>query len=130
MKKKCIFYKSSEIYDRHVYFDLDNAKEILEYVTQNERFKMKFEYILDRILEQKFSTYDDYKKLTGYKDISEMRFFPNKENGRIYCKEVKLGGGTIWIIASKLLVKKKSNNIDKSIKAILASIEKYEYEIV
>ena len=73
--------------------------------------------------------YDDYVRLTGYADLSEMRFFPNGENARIYCKEVNTADGKYFVIAAKFLAKKKSQKIDKAIDQLIKPIEKYEYEL-
>ncbi len=128
MKRKCILYKTSPIYHRYICFDEAVAEEILNYITDPKK-KKKLDYIVNRILCQDFMYYDDYVKLNGYADLSEMRFFPNGENARIYCKEVNTGNGNYFVIAAKFLAKKKSQKIDKAIDQLIKPIEKYEYEL-
>lgn len=71
--------------------------------------------------------YDDYVKLEG--SISEMRLFPGGKNIRIYCKEIRGDNGSFYVVAAKLLAKKKDQKITKAIKQIIEPIEKYEYEL-
>lgn len=96
--------------------------------TDDKKIGKKFDYIVNRILNQRNMYYDDYVRLSGYENISEIRLFPNGINGRIYCKEMRLPNGNFYIIAVKLLPKKTSNKIDKAIIQFIKPIEQYEYE--
>jgi hypothetical protein len=127
MKKKCVLYKSSELYPRHVCLDAETAEEILSF-TDDPKIKKKFDYIVNRILNQDFIYYDDYVKLIGYDHLAEMRIFPNGLNARIYCKEESSTDGNYYIVAAKLLPKKTSEKIDKAIDQLIKPIQKYEYE--
>lgn len=71
MKREFFIYKSSTIYNKHIYVDSANAKEIHEIIKNDQE---KFDRIKLRILETEHHYYDKYKKLPGYKDITEMRF--------------------------------------------------------
>ena len=62
MKRKCIIYKSSERFNRHIAIDLEEAEEITDFLESAKYYK-KFDYISDRILEQKFMYYDDYEQI-------------------------------------------------------------------
>lgn len=128
MKRKCILYKSSNVFKRHIYIDFENSKEILEYIKGNDK---KFRYIVGRILEQNFMYYDDYKpiEIVGKKGITEMRIHPNGINGRVYCREISTKNGDCFVIAIKVLVKKKSMDISKALENTLKPLLDYEYEL-
>ena len=127
MKRTAEIYRSSTIYEkRHVCFDEECAHEILD-LMENPKVAQKLNYIFDRILEQRFIYYDDYVKIED--GISEMRIFPNGMNARIYCKEVKSEEGDFFVIAAKLLPKKKSRKINKEIQQLIDPIKKYEYTV-
>lgn len=134
MVRQCTIIKTSEIFaNRHICIDIQNADEISEVLFQNEKYAEKFEYITGRILEQANIYYDDYRRIENDSGIrvSEMRFFPNGDNCRVYCREITLQGNMFCIIMAKLLPKKKpSGKIDKAIKQIINSIKDYEYEII
>ena len=125
MKRKCIIYKSSERFNRHIAIDLEEAEEITDFLESAKYYK-KFDYISDRILEQKFVYYDDYEQIED--NVTCMRFFPNGINARIYCQEVTINGKMFCIIMSKFLLK-KSNSINKAIQSKFDALKKYEYEI-
>ncbi len=127
-KRKFIEYKTSSQYNRVVCIDEEIGQDILDFLS-NKTVEKKFNYIVNRILEQRFVNYEEYEKLTQFNDISEMRIFPNGMNARIYCKEVNSISGTKYIIAAKLLEKKKSQNINKELNNFIKPIEDYEYEI-
>jgi hypothetical protein len=57
-----------------------------------------------------------------------MIFFPNAENIRVYCQEVRIKGEIFCIIMSKIL-KKKSRGINKTIQSPIDALKKYDYEI-
>jgi hypothetical protein len=115
--------------ERHFFIDpecLQDIKKLLE----DQKFKKKLNYIVDRILNLNIRYYEDYVKLITFNSLTEIRLFPNGMNARIYCKEGYTEEGTLLIIASKFLEKKKANKIAKEIQNRLRIIEKYEYEII
>jgi hypothetical protein len=128
VKRQCFHFKSSSIYNRHIYIDAENAEEIYSYIQGNQK---KFSYIIRRILEQNYMYYDDYKKIEiyGKKGLSEMRVHPNGQNGRIYCKEISNEDGQFFVIAIKVLLKKKSQKINKEIEDSIKGLLDYEYDI-
>ena len=128
MKKSFVHYQSSERFPRHVCLDEDTADIILDFL-EDESIKKKFDYILDRVLEQDCRFYKDYIKLTGYEDLTEFRLFPNGINARIYCKEVTSSTGQLFIIGIVLLPKKKPQTSSKQIKQTWNAISKYEYDV-
>ncbi|MVN21090.1 hypothetical protein [Mucilaginibacter arboris] len=125
MKRKCIIYKSSERFNRHIAIDFEEAKEIIDFL-EDVKCNKKFEYISDRILEQASMYYDDYEQIES--NITCMRFFPNGINARIYCQEVTIHGEIFCIVMSKYLLK-KSNSINKFIQSKIDALKSYEYEI-
>ena len=92
-------------------------------VPKNEK---KFDYLVTRMLEQPNMYFDNYEQIED--NITCMRFFPNGENIRIYCQEVNIQGEIFCIIMSKFL-KKKSDDINKSIQAQIDTLKTYRYEI-
>lgn len=127
MKRDCISYRHSDLYQRHVFIDAEIAEEL--YGLLRERwFRAKFDYIVNRIIYQNFIYYaDGYVKLKEYQNISEMRLFPNGQNMRIYCKEISLNDGNFYVIAAKLLCKKKSDSFEKKLDSFVKPLELYEY---
>lgn len=107
--------------------DAHIAEELLLFI-DDPKVAKKFEYIVNRILNQGNIYYDDYEKLSNYDHLSEIRIFPNGQNARIYCKEVSTADGNFYIIAAKLLPKKTSQKIEKTIDQMIKPVEKYEYE--
>ena len=97
---------------------------------EDDKFKKKLNYIIERILNLNTRYYEDYIKLITFNSLTEIRLFPNGMNARIYCKEGHTEEGTLLIIASMFLEKKKSNKITKELQNRLRIIEKYEYEII
>ena len=97
---------------------------------EDDKFKKKLNYIIERILNLNTRYYEDYIKLITFNSLTEIRLFPNGMNARIYCKEGYTEEGTLLIIASMFLEKKKSNKITKELQNRLRIIEKYKYEII
>ena len=97
---------------------------------EDDKFKKKLNYIIERILNLNTRYYEDYIKLITFNSLTEIRLFPNGMNARIYCKEGYTEEGTLLIFASMFLEKKKSNKITKELQNRLRIIEKYEYEII
>lgn len=130
MTRKCRIIHSSSIYNRHLCIDIEIEKELTELLINNEKYARKFRYLAGRILEQSNMYYDNYQLLErdGSTKITEMRFFPNGDNCRVYCKEQIIDGKWHCIIMARLLLKKKSQSINKSIKPLLETIKEYEYE--
>lgn len=127
MARKCLLYKSSTVYKRHVCIDAENAEDILAFL-ENPKIRRKFDYIVNRILSQNFIYYEEFENLTGYDNVSEFRIFPNGLNARIYCKEVSANNGNFYVVAAKLLAKKKSDPLNKKISSFIKPIESYIYE--
>ncbi len=128
MAKQCVLYDVSGIMPRRVYIDFDIAEELFDFIS-DAKIKKKFDYVVNQILNQPHMHYENYVQLSGFKNITEIRLFPNGINARIYCKEININGIGICVIAAKLLPKKSKQKIDKSIIQIIKPIENYEYEI-
>jgi hypothetical protein len=125
VKRDCFIYKSSEAFKKHIYVDKGNAKDIYNFIKGNYD---KFNRIGLRVLETENHYYKNYEKAQSFNKIYEMRFLGNP-NGRIYCREVKGADGRFCIVMGKVVVYKKSEKIDKSIKSQLKVLETYEYQI-
>ena len=106
--------------------DAENAEEIADFL-EDKKVRDKFDYIVNRILEQPHIHYEGgYEKLQSFKDMSEFRIFPNGMNARIYCKEVLANEGNFYVIAAKFVPKKK--DFDKKLIAFIKPIEDYTYD--
>jgi len=125
VKRECFLYKSSTIYNKHIYVDKGNAKDILKIIKEDQ---VKFNRIKLRILETDHHYYPKYEKLKNYDGLTEMRFLGNP-NARIYCKEFKAKDGRFIILMGKSKQYKKSDDINKVIKEQLKVLQKYEYDI-
>ena len=112
--------------------DVDEWKEIFEYINQDEKHKKKFRYICGIILDGHRNTdvYDKENINDNCKDVTAMKFFKGNDNDRIYCKEVSLEDKTVVVIACRLLIKKKSQKNNKKTNPIINSVGKSEYEII
>jgi hypothetical protein len=125
VKRECFLYKSSDAFNKHFYIDRASAKDILKVIkTQHP----KFNRLRIRVLETENHYYQYYEKTKGFNNITEMRFLGNP-NGRIYCREFRAKNGDFCIVLGKCIEYKKSETIDKSIKAQLKVLETYEYEL-
>jgi hypothetical protein len=118
------------LFRRHICIDVEGADEILK-ILKIKKYKLKFDYIAGRILEQNFMYYDDYQQIDTTSDgkITEMRFFPNGDNCRIYCKEETIDGGTFCIIMAKVIEKKKSQKLNKKIRPLIDTLKTYKYDL-
>lgn len=130
-KRKCIIVRSSDVYNRHICIDLESFDEIEPVLFDGGKYEKKFKYIANRILNEANVYFDLYEKIDNEKgiNISEMKFFPNNDNCRVYCQEISDGANTFYVVMAKILLKKKSQKIGKSITQMIDAIKKYEYEI-
>ena len=75
-----------------IYIDDVNSKEILSFITKDNRHRKKFNFIADIILEghRNSELYDKENINERCKDVTAMKFFKGQENARIYCMEITL----------------------------------------
>jgi hypothetical protein len=131
VKRSCTIFQSSEEYGspfkRFVCVDVDNADEIFECIEKNRK---RFNYILKRTLTQHQMHWDcyDVENRAYVKDVTAFKF-DDRQNSRIYCKEVKSQNGIFYIICAVAHSKKVQRN-DKRIDTIIEKISTYEYEII
>ncbi|MDP9047841.1 MAG: hypothetical protein M3N14_06875 [Bacteroidota bacterium] len=127
MKRECIAIRSSDTLNRHICVDTKGAKDILKFLKTEQE---DFQDIVDQILEQPNPRFRFYIKLKyGYNNVSEMRFNVGRKNERIYCHETTNKHGQLCVVMSKFWGKKTSEGIDKKIKPVIDSIERYVYNI-
>lgn len=62
------------------------------------------------------------------KGVRAMKFFKGQENARIYCREVTMDDRTFIIIASELLLSKKTQKINQKILNIIHKVACYDYK--
>lgn len=131
MKRKAFILQKSENGRKAICIDEANAKILLEFLNKDERHKKKFRYISELILRGIRNTelYDKENINKRAKHVTAMKFFKGQENARIYCKEQRLNNQLFVIICCELIVSKKSQSNNKSIRALIDKISNYEYEI-
>jgi hypothetical protein len=131
LKRSTTFYKKSKDGKIAIHFDNINKDEIIAYVTQNDKFKKKFNLISDLILSRIRNTqlYDKEDINDNCKDVTAMKFFKQGANGRIYCKEVKSGDGILVVIAAIVHEKKKSQKNSAKEISMINKVGGYEYEL-
>jgi hypothetical protein len=127
--RDCEQIKVSTDRTRAIFIDLENKKEILEYLRRSDRHRKKFEYIIGLILENIRNTevYDKEDINDKCKDVTAMKFFKNGSNDRIYCKEVRSGQGCYIVIMGILHEKKKTQKNSAREIARINAIGGYEY---
>jgi hypothetical protein len=127
VKRKCTAIAFSDTFNRHLCVDDKEQNAVFKFLAKN---KSQFKTLTDRILEQRFPYYTNYKKLKyGYSNVSEMRFNVGSGNERIYCYETTNKFGELCVIMSRFYGKKTTDAIDKKIRPVLDAVENYGYEI-
>lgn len=131
MTRKCEHIISSKDGKRSIYVDLINKQHILGYIRRDERHRRKFQYITDIILggHKNTEVYDKENINEKCKGVTAMKFFKGQENDRIYCKEIHTAKGTIIVIASILLEKKKNTRLSAREIAVIEKVGGYKYEV-
>jgi hypothetical protein len=93
----------------------------------------KFNYVLELLLEHKRAPRDLYDKENfenGCKNITAIKLFKGKKNPRIYCQQYSINNKMVFvIIASELLVKKKSKALTHKEKSIIRRVASYQYHL-
>jgi len=130
MTRKAIIIRTSEDGKRCIAIDSDNYEVILAFLTTDARHKSKFADIVNVLLAGLRSThlYDKEEPDARSKGVRAMKFFKGQENARIYCREVTMEDKTFVIIASELLIRKKTQKIDKKILNIIHKVASYDYQ--
>lgn len=131
MRRKCVILQESTVYERAIAVDVEEKEKIIKLLEGNSKYIKKLRYIFNKILEHPNMYFDNYKKIrSNHREaITEIRLFPNGDNGRIYCKENIMEGTFHCVIMAVLLEKKKNHKINKSIQQIINRIKTYEYEL-
>lgn len=131
MKKAKEILKSSNG-KRILCVDVENWKDIFEYLNQDEKHRKKFKYICGVILEghRNNDVYNKEDINNNCKDVTAMKFFKGNDNDRLYCKELTLEDKTFVIIACELFKNKKSQSNNKKNNPIINKVGKANYEII
>lgn len=130
MKRKTKFLISNDENTRAIYVDLDNEKEILNYLNQDKKHKDKFR-LISKIFLMGLKNPDQYDKENIDKksqNVTAMKFFKKRDNDRIYCKEIEKKNRKI-IVMSELLLKKKNKKVKQREKNVIHKVGGYKYEI-
>ena len=130
MRRNFIVLRRSRHFNRTIGVDIAVAEEIFQFLGSSRKYKEKIGYLFHRILEHRNIYFDNYKRIKTFQrvHISEIRIFPNGDNGRIYCCEVNNKNNLQHIIMAKLLIKKKDREITKKIEQQLEALKNYQYE--
>lgn len=131
MKRKCKYLIGSKDGKRAIFLDCENADEIYEYLTRDNRHQKKFKFISDIILggHKNPNIYDKEDINEKCKDVTAMKFFKGQENDRIYCKEINTTEGTFIVVCSILYEVKKTKKLTQEQKNIIEKVGGYQYEI-
>jgi hypothetical protein len=129
MKRNCSLVIRSKKTNRAICVD-SYQEDIIRVLLATEKYRKKSDYIFRRILEQPKIHFDDYKIVERgrYGLVTEMRLFPNGDNGRVYCIEKVMENNLHCIIIAAYLEKKKSQRIDKRTWQLIEKIKHYDYE--
>ena len=130
-KRKAFVLQKSDNGNKAICIDIENAKALLTFLNKDERHKKKFRYISELVLRDIRNTelYDKENINKRSKQVTAMKFFKGQENARIYCKEQRINNRLYVIVCCELLVSKKSQANNKSIRTLIDKISSYEYEI-
>lgn len=132
MARKAKIIRCSDDGKRVLCIDVENSKAILDYISQSDKHKKKFNHIAGVILNGLRITdvYDKENVSKKAKKVTAMKFFKGNDNDRIYCKEMTLEDKTFVVIAAELVLKKKTQGINKKTKKLIERVGGYEYEIL
>lgn len=132
MERKAKIIKTNADGTRAICVDVDNYKEIIEYISRSPAHKKRFNYITGIILEglRMPDVYDKEEINDKCKGVTAMKLFKGGSNDRIYCREQTLEDKTFVVITSELFDKKKSQKINQRIKNTIEKVAGYEYEII
>ncbi len=113
-----------------IYIDLDNKKEILAYIKQDERHIKKFNFFVDIFLEnlRNSKIYTKENISDKCQDIYAVKLFIGQENDRIYCKETNDKDGIRITILGILHKTKKTETLSSKEISIIEKLANYEYE--
>ncbi len=133
MQRNATLYKTSKDGTREFYIDDLNTKELVKFLKQDKANIKKFNYVLDLLLEYKRTPRDLYDKENfekGCENITAIKLFKGKRNPRIYCQQYSVNNKKVFvIIASELLVKKKSEGLTNKEKTIIRRVASYQYQL-
>lgn len=130
MYRKATVIKCSPDGKRCIAVDEQNYEAILAFLTTDQRHKKKFNFITDTILAglRNPELYDKEEPDSKSKGVRAMKFFKGQENARIYCREIYNEDKIFVVIASELLLRKKTQKIDTKILSIIHKVASYEYD--
>lgn len=131
MKKEYICIAKGTNKARYLYVDKENAENILSFLQKDDKYKKKFQYVVQLLIEGN-ETSDIFGKEGISKDVQDVyaiKLFKGGDNSRIYCKTYELEDGSFHIIMAGLLEKKKSQKLTQKIKNLITKVSNYEYDI-
>lgn len=130
MVRRAVVIKKSADGKRCIAIDEDNYDDILSFLNTNSRHKNKFADIVNVLLAGIRNTqlYDKEEPDSKSKGVRAMKFFKGQENARIYCREVTRDDKTFIIVASELLLRKKTQKINQKILTIIHKVAGYDYQ--
>ena len=133
MKREAILYQTSKDGSKAFYIDKENAGAIVNFLKEDKANIKKFKYVLELLLEHAHPPRDLYDKEDfekGCENITAIKLFKGKKNPRIYCQQYTVKEKKVFVIvASELLVKKKSEGLTNKEKTIIRRVASYQYEL-
>lgn len=130
MKRRCKYLIGTKDGKVAIYLDEENAEEIKDYLTKDNRHKKKFKFISDIILggHRNSDVYSKEEINDKCKDVTAMKFFKGQDNDRIYCKEVHTPDGIFIVVAAILYEKKKTQKLNQEQVNLIEKVGGYNYE--
>ena len=133
MKRVAVLYKRSGDGKKEFYIDEENSKSVFDFLKLDKANIKKFRYILELLLEHQNIPRDLYDKENfekGCEHITAIKLFKGKRNPRIYCQQFSEKEKNVFIIiASEILIKKKSIRLTNKEKSIIRRVASYQYEL-
>ncbi len=133
MKRVAVLYKRSGDGKKEFYIDEENSKSVFDFLKLDKANIKKFRYILELLFEHQNIPRDLYDKENfekGCEHITAIKLFKGKRNPRIYCQQFSEKEKNVFIIiASEILIKKKSIRLTNKEKSIIRRVASYQYEL-
>lgn len=123
--------KSSADKQRHICIDRENEAEIFRFLKEDPARAKKFAMVVEMLSQGIRNTelYDKENIDEKTKHVTAIKLFKTGQNIRLYCKEIKGGQGTFYIIVAELLRKKKEQKVSGKTKTLIQKVGGYEYVI-
>jgi hypothetical protein len=132
VKRKVELIKVSNDGKKALYLDEENSGDIIAFLKSDpanfKKFATAVEMILNHQAPRDLYDKEDFEK--GCEKVTAIKLFKGKKNPRIYCQQFADGDTERFVIIGiELLVKKKSQKLTSTEKAIIRRVSEYEYDL-